>query len=100
LSVLHIGQGIIIAAGLTALMRLAGQGLIAVEMIWGDLVQVNADYCLYFSRRSEFFLSINPLHTDRDGMHSHSETAKAKPLTCPAVIGHMPHSHADSFLDF
>lgn len=42
LSALNIGQGIIIAAGLTALMLLAGQGVIAGNLTLGDLVLVNA----------------------------------------------------------
>ncbi|MBD3633584.1 MAG: ABC transporter ATP-binding protein/permease [Methylophaga sp.] len=42
LSALNIGQGIIIAAGLTALMLLAGQGVVAGELTLGDLVLVNA----------------------------------------------------------
>lgn len=42
LSALNIGQGIIIAAGLTALMLLAGQGVMAGELTLGDLVLVNA----------------------------------------------------------
>ncbi len=42
LSALNIGQGTIIAAGLTALMLLAGQGVVAGELTLGDLVLVNA----------------------------------------------------------
>ncbi|MEC9314486.1 MAG: ATP-binding cassette domain-containing protein, partial [Pseudomonadota bacterium] len=42
LSALNIGQGIIIAAGLTALMLLAGQGVVPGELTLGDLVLVNA----------------------------------------------------------
>lgn len=42
LSVLNVGQGIIIAAGLTALMLLAGQGVVDEELTLGDLVLVNA----------------------------------------------------------
>lgn len=42
LSVLNIGQGIIIALGLTALMLLAGQGVVDGELTLGDLVLVNA----------------------------------------------------------
>lgn len=42
LSVLNIGQGVIIAAGLTALMLLAGQGVVNKELTLGDLVLVNA----------------------------------------------------------
>lgn len=42
LSVLNIGQGVIIAAGLTALMLLAGQGVVDGELTLGDLVLVNA----------------------------------------------------------
>ena len=42
LSALTIGQGIIIAAGLTALMLLAGQGVVAGELTLGDLVLLNA----------------------------------------------------------
>ncbi len=42
LSALNIGQGIIIAAGLTALMLLAGQGVVNGELTLGDLVLVNA----------------------------------------------------------
>lgn len=42
LSALNIGQGIIIAAGLTALMLLAGQGVVTGELTLGDLVLVNA----------------------------------------------------------
>lgn len=42
LSALNIGQGIIIATGLTALMLLAGQGVVNGELTLGDLVLVNA----------------------------------------------------------
>lgn len=42
LSVLNIGQGVIIALGLTALMLLAGQGVVDGELTLGDLVLVNA----------------------------------------------------------
>lgn len=42
LSVLNIGQGVIIAAGLTALMLLAGQGVVDGELTLGDLVLINA----------------------------------------------------------
>lgn len=42
LSVLNIGQGIIISAGLTALMLLAGQGVVEGELSLGDLVLINA----------------------------------------------------------
>lgn len=42
LSVLNVGQGIIIAVGLTALMLLAGQGVVDGELTIGDLVLINA----------------------------------------------------------
>jgi ATP-binding cassette subfamily B protein len=42
LSLLNMGQGTIIAGGVTALMLLAGQGVIAGTMTLGDLVLVNA----------------------------------------------------------
>ncbi|MCX4190779.1 ABCB family ABC transporter ATP-binding protein/permease [Methylophaga sp. OBS3] len=42
ISVMNIGQGLIIAAGLTALMLLASQGVVAGELTIGDLVLVNA----------------------------------------------------------
>ncbi len=42
LSALNIGQGIIIAVGLTALMLLAGRGVVAGDLTLGDLVLVNA----------------------------------------------------------
>lgn len=42
LSVLNIGQGIIIAVGVTLLMLFAGQGVVAGTMSLGDLVLVNA----------------------------------------------------------
>lgn len=42
LSLLNIGQGAIIAAGLTILMLLAGQGVVAGELTLGDLVLINA----------------------------------------------------------
>ena len=42
LSVLNIGQGIIISAGLTALMLLAGQGVVNDQLSLGDLVLINA----------------------------------------------------------
>jgi ATP-binding cassette, subfamily B, heavy metal transporter len=42
LSVLNIGQGIIISAGLTALMLLAGQGVVDGQLSLGDLVLINA----------------------------------------------------------
>lgn len=42
LSVLNIGQGIIISAGLTALMLLAGQGVVNAQLSLGDLVLINA----------------------------------------------------------
>lgn len=42
LSALNIGQGIIIAAGLTSLMLLAGQGVVSGDLTLGDLVLVNA----------------------------------------------------------
>lgn len=42
LSVLNVGQGIIIAVGLTALMLLAGQGVVEGELTIGDLVLINA----------------------------------------------------------
>lgn len=42
LSLLNIGQGIIIAVGLTSLMLLAGQGVVAQELTIGDLVLINA----------------------------------------------------------
>lgn len=42
LSVLNIGQGVIIALGLTSLMLLAGQGVVDGELTLGDLVLVNA----------------------------------------------------------
>lgn len=42
LSVLNIGQGVIIAAGLTSLMLLAGRGVVDGELTLGDLVLVNA----------------------------------------------------------
>ena len=42
LSLLNIGQGIIIATGLTLLMLLAGQGIIDGELTLGDLVLINA----------------------------------------------------------
>ncbi len=42
LSVLNIGQGLIISAGLTLLMLLAGQGVIRGQLSLGDLVLINA----------------------------------------------------------
>ncbi len=42
LSVLNIGQGIIISLGLTTLMLLAGQGVVDGKLSLGDLVLVNA----------------------------------------------------------
>jgi ATP-binding cassette, subfamily B, heavy metal transporter len=42
LAALNIGQGIIIAGGLTILMLLAGQGVVAGQLTLGDLVLVNA----------------------------------------------------------
>ncbi|MFW5425708.1 MAG: ABCB family ABC transporter ATP-binding protein/permease [Methylophagaceae bacterium] len=42
LSLLNIGQGVIIAVGLTSLMLLAGQGVVAQELTIGDLVLINA----------------------------------------------------------
>jgi ABC-type transport system involved in Fe-S cluster assembly fused permease/ATPase subunit len=42
LSVLNIGQGVIIAVGLTSLMLLAGQGVVDETLTIGDLVLVNA----------------------------------------------------------
>jgi len=42
LSVLNIGQGVIIAVGLTSLMLLAGQGVVDGNLTLGDLVLVNA----------------------------------------------------------
>ena len=42
LSLLNIGQGIIIAVGLTSLMLLAGQGVVDQELSIGDLVLINA----------------------------------------------------------
>jgi ATP-binding cassette subfamily B protein len=42
LAVMNMGQGFIIAAGLTALMLLAGKGVVDGEMTIGDLVLVNA----------------------------------------------------------
>jgi len=42
LSVLEIAQGAIIAAGVTILMVMAGQGVVADELTIGDLVAINA----------------------------------------------------------
>jgi len=42
LSLLNIGQGAIIAVGLTVLMLLAGQGVVSGELTLGDLVLINA----------------------------------------------------------
>jgi len=42
LSLLNIGQGAIIATGLTILMLLAGQGVVDGELTLGDLVLINA----------------------------------------------------------
>ena len=42
LSLLNIGQGVIIAVGLTSLMLLAGQGVVDQELTIGDLVLINA----------------------------------------------------------
>ena len=42
LSVLNIGQGVIIAAGVTVLMLMASDGVVKGEMTVGDLVLVNA----------------------------------------------------------
>ncbi len=42
LSLLNVGQGAIIAIGLTILMLLAGQGVVAGELSLGDLVLINA----------------------------------------------------------
>ena len=42
LSLLNIGQGFIIAVGLTSLMLLAGQGVVNKELSLGDLVLINA----------------------------------------------------------
>lgn len=42
LSILNIGQGIIISVGLTSLMLLAGQGVVDKTLTLGDLVLVNA----------------------------------------------------------
>ena len=42
LSVLEIAQGAIIAAGVTVLMVMAGQGVVAGELTIGDLVAINA----------------------------------------------------------
>jgi len=42
LSLLNIGQGAIIAIGLTLLMLLAGQGVVDGELTLGDLVLINA----------------------------------------------------------
>ncbi len=42
LSLLNIGQGVIIAIGLTSLMLLAGQGVVEKELTIGDLVLINA----------------------------------------------------------
>ncbi len=41
LASLNIGQGSIIAIGITALMMMAGQGVVAGEMTLGDLVLIN-----------------------------------------------------------
>ncbi len=42
LSLLNIGQGIIIAVGLTSLMLFAGQGVVDQELTIGDFVLINA----------------------------------------------------------
>ncbi|MDH5358381.1 MAG: ABC transporter ATP-binding protein/permease [Gammaproteobacteria bacterium] len=42
LSLLNVGQGTIIAIGITILMLLAGQGVVAGELSLGDLVLLNA----------------------------------------------------------
>ncbi len=42
LSVLNVGQGLIIAAGVTVLMIMAGQGVVDGDLTLGDLVAVNA----------------------------------------------------------
>ena len=42
LSLLNIGQGVIIATGLTLLMLLAGQGILDDKLTLGDLVLINA----------------------------------------------------------
>ncbi len=42
LSLLNIGQGVIIAVGLTCLMLLAGQGVVEKTLTIGDLVLINA----------------------------------------------------------
>jgi ATP-binding cassette, subfamily B, heavy metal transporter len=42
LSVLNVGQGMIIAIGVTLIMLLAGQGVVAGRMTLGDFVLVNA----------------------------------------------------------
>ncbi len=42
LSLLNIGQGVIIAIGLTLLMLLAGQGVVDGMLTMGDLVMINA----------------------------------------------------------
>ena len=42
LSLLNVGQGAIIAVGLTILMLLAGQGVVEGELTLGDLVLINA----------------------------------------------------------
>ncbi|PCJ32000.1 MAG: metal ABC transporter permease [Gammaproteobacteria bacterium] len=42
LSLLNIGQGVIIATGLTILMLLAGQGVVDGDLSLGDLILINA----------------------------------------------------------
>ncbi len=48
LSVLNIGQGAIIAAGVTALMIMAARGVTQGKMTIGDLVLVNSFLCLLY----------------------------------------------------
>ena len=54
LSLLNIGQAVIIAVGLTAVMYMAAQGIVAGNMTVGDFVMVNT-YLIQLSQPLNFF---------------------------------------------
>src|SRR5690606_11198953 len=54
LSVLNIGQAVIISVGLTAVMYMAGRGIVAGRMTVGDFVLVNT-YLLQLYQPLNFF---------------------------------------------
>ena len=107
LSLLNIGQGTIIAIGLTILMLLAGQGVLDGKLTLGDLVLINAFLLqLYLPLGFLGFVYREIRHSlaDMERMFSllteHQETVDAQDASTLVVeSGNIQFNHVDFYYD-